>query len=86
MGAAVSVTAGLAVWFALVAPMNGVLSAWTPQTLPPDWTAVRNQWELGHAIHCAFFALGFGALVIALLAEIAGTSPPSAASARARST
>jgi hypothetical protein len=69
VGAAVAVTVGLAVWFALVSPMNTVLSAWTPETLPADWTAVRDQWELGHAIHCGLFLLGFGALVIALLAE-----------------
>jgi hypothetical protein len=30
---------------------------------------VRNQWEIGHAIHAGFFGLGFSALVTALLAE-----------------
>jgi hypothetical protein len=69
LAAAVCVTLGLGVWFWLVAPMNAVLSAWTPETLPAEWTAVRNQWEIGHAIHAAFFGLGFSALVIALLAE-----------------
>jgi hypothetical protein len=69
VGAAVAVSAGLAVWFALVSPMNTVLSAWTPETLPEGWRAVRDQWELGHAIHCVLFAMGFSALVIALLAE-----------------
>lgn len=69
LGAAVCVTAGLIDWFLLVAPMNAVLSAWTPETLPADWTSTRNQWEIGHAIHAALFGLGFSALVIALLAE-----------------
>jgi hypothetical protein len=67
--AAICVTAGLGVWFWLVSPMNTALSAWTPETLPPDWTRYRNQWEIGHAIHAALFGLGFCALVIALLAE-----------------
>jgi hypothetical protein len=70
LAAAVCVSAGLADWFLLVAPMNAALSVWTPGTLPADWTRYRDQWELGHAIHAAFFALGFSALVLALLAEI----------------
>jgi hypothetical protein len=69
LGAAVGVTAGLAVWFALVAPMNAALNGWTPATLPSDWRSYRNQWELGHAIHCVLFLLAFSALVIAILIE-----------------
>ena len=73
LAAAVCVTGGLVVWFRLVAPMNAVLAGWTPETLPADWTAVRNRWETGHAIHALLFGLGFSALVVALLAE----TPPS---------
>ncbi len=72
LAAAVCVSAGLADWFLLVAPMNAALSVWTPETLPADWTRYRNQWETGHAIHAGFFALGFSALVLALLAETPG--------------
>jgi hypothetical protein len=72
LAAAVCVSAGLADWFLLVAPMNVALSVWTPETLPADWTRYRDQWETGHAIHAALFALGFSALVIALLAETPG--------------
>ena len=70
--AAVAVTAGLAVWFWRVAPANAVLAAWTPRTLPADWTLVRDRWETGHAIHALCFGGGFSALVAALLAEIPG--------------
>ncbi len=77
LAAAVCVTAGLGVWFALVAPMNAALSGWTPETLPADWTSYRNQWETGHAIHAALFGLGFSALVIALLAETPSEAPRS---------
>ena len=72
LAAALCVSAGLADWFLLVAPMNAALSGWTPETLPADWTRYRDQWEIGHAIHAGFFALGFSALVLALLAEIPG--------------
>lgn len=74
--AAVCVTAGLAVWFLLVAPMNTVLNGWTPETLPADWVSVRNRWETGHAIHAALFLLAFGALVTALLAETPNDAAP----------
>lgn len=69
LAAVVCVTAALAVWFAVVAPVNAVLSGWTPETLPADWTGYRDRWEAGHALHAALFGLGFSALVVALLAE-----------------
>ena len=69
LAAAVATTLGLAAWFWPVAPMNAIIAGWTPQTISPDWEAVRNQWEAGHAVHAALFGLGFGALVAALLAE-----------------
>jgi hypothetical protein len=72
VAAAVCVSAGLANWFLLVAPMNAALSPWTPDTLPADWTRYRDQWELGQAIHAGLFALGFSALLFALLAETPG--------------
>ncbi len=78
LAAAVSVTAGLVGWFLLVSPMNAVLNAWTAETLPPVWTDVRDRWELGHALHAAFFAVGFASLLVAILAE----TPPSGCSDR----
>ena len=72
VAAAVCVSAGLVDWFLLVAPMNVALSVWIPGTLPADWTRYRDQWEIGHAIHAGLFALGFSALVLALLAETPG--------------
>jgi hypothetical protein len=75
LGAAACTSAGLGVWFLLVAPMNAALSGWTPETLPGDWTGYRDQWEAGHAVHAALVACGFGALVIAILAETSYRRP-----------
>ncbi|MEK0081615.1 hypothetical protein [Benzoatithermus flavus] len=69
VAAALLVTAGLIEWGLVVAPVNTALSVWTPSTLPVDWTAWRNRWELGHALHATLFALGFGCLAAALLVE-----------------
>jgi hypothetical protein len=74
VAAGLCVTAGLLVWFTVVAPVNAALSGWTPETLPADWTRIRDRWEIGHAVHAALFGFGFGALVIALLAEIDGNA------------
>jgi hypothetical protein len=49
--------------------MNGIIVELTPQTLPADWTAVRNQWEIGHSLYALMFGLGFSALVAGLLSE-----------------
>ena len=69
VAAGLCVTLGMVEWGLVMAPVNDALNAWTAATLPPDWTSYRNQWELGHALHAGLFALGFGALVIAILAE-----------------
>ncbi len=71
---AVAVSAGLADWFILVSPANAVLNGWTAASLPADWTAIRNQWETGHAIHFALFALGFAALLAAVIRETPATA------------
>jgi hypothetical protein len=74
VAAGLCVTAGLLVWFTVVAPVNAALSGWTPETLPADWTRIRDRWEIGHAVHAALFGFGFGALAIALLAETSGNT------------
>jgi len=66
---AVLVTAALAEWAWLVAPMNTVLNGFTADALPATWTAVRDQWEFGHATHTALFGGGFCALLIGTLAD-----------------
>jgi hypothetical protein len=61
--AAAAITAGLLVWTAFTAPVNAALSEWTPATLPPDWTAWRDQWEASHAAHAALLGLAFAMLL-----------------------
>jgi hypothetical protein len=74
LAAAICVTAGLVEWFWLVSPMNAIIVGLTAQNLPADWTEVRNQWEIGHALHALLFGSGFSALVIAMLVETPGSS------------
>ena len=73
LAAAVSITAALVAWGLVVAPANTVINAWTATTLPPDWTAWRWRWELGHALHAVLLALAFTTLSASILAETPGT-------------
>ena len=76
--AAVAATGGVVDWFLVVAPMNGALNGWTPESLPVDWTRVRNRWEIGHAVQAALYAIGFIALeraAIVAVSEPATRSP-----------
>jgi len=65
--AALCTSAGLIEWFLVVSPMNGLLRSWTSATLPPDWTATRDRWELGHVGHAVLLGVAFCALAWAML-------------------
>jgi hypothetical protein len=52
------------VFFLLVAPANAAFQATTLPSIPENWTALRANWELGHAIR---FALQFSALSLLVL-------------------
>jgi len=78
VSAALCVSVGLVEWALVVAPMNARLNAWTTATLPPDWTACRDQWEFGHALHAMLFGAAF-CLLASLSPGVAATtrlSPP----------
>ena len=57
----------LAVWFARVAPANGVLATWVPGPVPADFEAVRNRWETGHMAVAAVKLAGFVATALAVI-------------------
>jgi len=52
------------VFFWLVAPANTVFLAATLPSIPLNWTDLRSNWEMGHAIR---FTLQFGALALLVL-------------------
>ncbi len=61
--AASLLTAALAVFFILNAPVNTAFAKWTATTLPPDWTRYRLRWEVGHAISFVLVLVAFVALL-----------------------
>ena len=52
------------VFFWLVAPANAGFLAATLPSIPADWTNLRSNWEMGHAIR---FVLQFAALALLVL-------------------
>jgi hypothetical protein len=67
--AAAAASAGLVEWALVVSPMNSMLNAWTAASVPVEWTAVRNRWEIGHAIQAGFFIVAFASLIIAAICD-----------------
>jgi hypothetical protein len=51
-------------------PMNREFAQWTLQSIPADWTQVRNQWEFSHMARFVLHLTGLSALLISVLVEI----------------
>jgi len=54
-----------------IAPVNATLGAVTPDTLPPDWTNLRDRWEYTHAARALLQVIALGALVGSILVDTA---------------
>src|ERR1700759_1041499 len=54
-----------AVVFSLVGPVpiNNRIAKWTPETVPADWLAQEDRWDLYHWVRTVGLAVGFAALV-----------------------
>ena len=64
------------VFFWLVAPANAGFLAATLPSIPPDWTALRSNWEMGHAIRFALQFAALALLVLSLALDADTTSSP----------
>jgi Domain of unknown function (DUF1772) len=69
LAGAIFLALALIVWFSFVAPMNAQFAKWTVDSIPADWTRVRNQWEYSHATRFILQLIGFSALLISVLVE-----------------
>jgi hypothetical protein len=67
--AAVCLAGAQAAWWAGVAPVNTQVAALTAQSLPPDWTLLRVQWEYAHAVRAVLQVAALSALVVSVLAD-----------------
>jgi len=53
-----------------VAPVNATLVPLTADTLPSNWSALRDQWEYTHAARALLQLTGLGFLVFSVVCEI----------------
>jgi hypothetical protein len=50
--------------FVINLPINSDQASWSVQNPPSDWSAVRDRWQLAHAIRTAAALLAFGVLIV----------------------
>jgi hypothetical protein len=48
-------------------PIDHAIARWTIDTLPPDWSSIRNRWEAYHAARTFVSLAGFGSALAAVL-------------------
>jgi hypothetical protein len=58
------------VFLVFTEPMNREITQWTPQSVPTNWTQVRNQWEYSHVARFVLHLMGLSALLISVLVEV----------------
>jgi Domain of unknown function (DUF1772) len=69
LAGAIFLALGFMVFLVFTEPMNREIFQWTPQSVPADWTQIRNQWEYSHATRFVLQLMGLGALLISVLVE-----------------
>jgi uncharacterized membrane protein len=50
-------------------PIDYAIARWTVDTLPSDWTTIRNRWESYHAARTFISLAGFGCALAAVLSS-----------------
>ncbi len=66
--AALCFVSAFGVWLGFTNSVNAETAQWTANSLPPDWSAWRTQWEYSHAARFTLHFLGFMALLLSLIA------------------
>jgi uncharacterized membrane protein len=51
-------------------PIDNDIARWTPNTLPADWTAIRDRWELFHALRTTASVAALGCVVASALSWV----------------
>jgi hypothetical protein len=71
LGGFLLIAATLAIFFGWTFPANQATANWT--TVPPDWMALRMQWEYAHAVNAV---LTFAALCLVTLSVLSARDAP----------
>jgi hypothetical protein len=66
VGAGLLVVA-LVITLSVNVPIDAAINRWTVDTLPSDWTSIRNRWEAYHAARTFLSLAGFGFVLAAVV-------------------
>lgn len=66
LAATLCIALGLAAFFLFTFPANQATQNWT--MLPPQWEAIRRQWEYSHAAGAVLYFVALAALTLSILA------------------
>ncbi len=67
--AAACLVAMIGIWAALINPINKEVNALTVDSLPENWTKVRDRWESLHAIRAGCSLVALGAQILATMTD-----------------
>jgi hypothetical protein len=57
----------LAITLGVNVPIDNAIDGWTVETLPSDWTTIRDRWETFHAARTFVSLAGFGCTLAAVI-------------------
>lgn len=69
LAAAACQVAAMTVFLVFVQPVNLTMSSWPLDSIPPDWTRWRDQWEYAHAVRAVLQIGALAALVLSAVRE-----------------
>ena len=67
LAGAASLVVALVITLSVNVPIDNAIARWTADTLPPDWTSIRNRWESYHAARTFVSLAGFGTALAGVL-------------------
>ena len=62
-----SLAVALVITLGVNVPIDDAIARWTVDTLPSDWSSIRNRWEAFHAARTFISLAGFGSALAAAL-------------------
>lgn len=72
VAAAIAIIAGGAITRLLNQPINDQIMAWTPTTIPTDWSTMRDSWWTWHLVRLTATLAGLALLIAAVFVDREG--------------
>jgi uncharacterized membrane protein len=67
LAACVLITIALLITLLVEVPINNQIKTWTASTIPANWKAIRERWQLFHTARTLVSLASFGSLTLAVV-------------------